>query len=213
MFGGMRLCSPAHPIAAHEDEWGHFHFYDLHILDMDTMVWDVITPTSENWPTNRAFHSLTAISPTKALLYGGSGEGPGSGRKGGSCWLLNTEKYLSPGIEGELWTRCWHHERLGLHNGRLEHQAVREPGSSRVWIIGGRGWQSDHPLGPDRFTCQPSVILELTCTPPPLKVLASECVVKNMEKLASELKALPDTDPLRRYIEARARESGKYIIS
>ena len=88
----------------------------------------------------------------------------------------------------------------GHKNVRAYHEAVKEPISQRVWILGGSDSTGNHAdyIKALAFSSNQK-----------LKVLALEYVVKNFEKFASEIKGLPPE--LQLAVEERAQR--KYVIS
>ena len=81
------------------------------------------------------------------------------------------------------------------------HVAVQEPISHRVWILGGT---------PRDREKKDAGIRELTfSSDQPLKLLALESVSKNLDKLAPEIKTLPEV--LRLAVKAKAER--RYIIT
>ena len=177
------------------------NFNDLFFLDMDTMRWEEVTAAngienSETWPKPLWLHSLTMVSPKAALLFGGDAD-----ENINNCWMLNIEECVSRTGIANIWTQREHQE----HDGRYMHKAVLEPGSKRVWVLGGL---SDVSGDGDEIADH---IRELAVLVSPLKALALECAANHFEKLAPEVQGLPKTDTLRRAIEAKARR--KYVIS
>ena len=114
-------------------------FNDLHVLDMVSMEWRVVHGSSHNAegiPSAREFHTLTAVSVTHAVLFGGS--------KGhlyrGDCWILDLVKASTSCEENpaSIWTSCLHHGRpyhkrrkLKLPE-RAKHITVLELYSKRI---------------------------------------------------------------------------------
>ena len=122
---------------------------DLHALDMVNMEWRLVhahTYDAYGTPPAREFHTLTAVSDTHAVLFGG--------RKGhlyrGDCWILDmlNAKESCQENPASMWTKCLHHgkpyRKKKSYGGILQklpergkHSAVLEPYSKRIWIIGG----------------------------------------------------------------------------
>ena len=171
---------------------------ELYFLDMLTMKWEVVYPSkdairSEKWPTTRSSHSFTVVSPKEAVLFGGSD----NKQVMSDCWFLNIEECISKAGVNAIWTRYEHHK----YDGWEGHKAILEPSSHRVWILGG---YSPWPENTDH-------IRELTVSAPPLKALALESAAAYFEKLVPEIQDLPQTDALRRAVEAKAAR--RYVIS
>jgi hypothetical protein len=106
---------------------------DLYSLDLKSVTWTMVHGDQEeerdHVPCPRSWHSLTAISDKAAVLYGGYSN---TSRSLGDCWLLRTSD-----CQEIIWTRCFDREELGGVGLRLGHQGVQEPGSKRVWLVGG----------------------------------------------------------------------------
>ena len=167
----------------------------LHILDLDRMIWETVGRTYENmWPETRRGHSFTMISEKHAVLFGGIQKG----KYLSDCWLLNINVCISQESDEKMWTLCEHH---GRHSVRAFHEAVKEPFSKRLWILGGSNDIGDHA----------DHISELAfCSDQKLKMLALESVAKNFDKLASnEIRELPPE--LELAVEDRVQR--KHVIS
>ena len=150
---------------------------ELFALDIENMRWSKVYQDdgTDSWPCGRFKTSFTRISPNRAVLYGGL-KGNGDDYMLGDCWLLDLEK-TKEGIDNP-WTRCRHHEK----EIRLQHSAVLEPESQRLWILGG---QSNDFLHPTR-------ILQLSFSSfTPLKVLTLEWVVNCVPLNDARLLTLP----------------------
>ena len=121
---------------------------DLHALDMVNMEWRLVhghTYDADGTPPAREFHTLTVVSDTHAVLFGGRKEH----LYRGDCWILDMVNAKEPCQENpsSIWTKCLHHgrpyckkrdgETLQKLPHRGKHSAVMEPYSKRIWIIGG----------------------------------------------------------------------------
>ena len=175
------------------------HKNDLYILNMDSMVWTEVSISANigAWPQGRRQPSIISVSPKKAVLSGGFECDRGINLT--DCWMLNIEHCMYEETGKEIWTRCGHHEDALEVSCR---EAILEPSSKRIWLVGGFQDFDGQPL---------DHIRELTFKAPPLKVLALEAVAKHYNKLSSEVNQLPEMDKLRCAIEAKA--SMKYKIS
>ena len=116
---------------------------DLHVLNMEDMTWTQVHPSlagedAKGLPPPRAGHSLTKISPTAAVLFGGFYP-PKPPSK--DCWMLNIGKVLAGGFQkpSDVWERCQQHEEKlpSRIASRMLHSAVIEPVTKRLWILGG----------------------------------------------------------------------------
>ena len=202
-------------------------FSELYILDISSMRWDVLSEDGVDpmhWPTSRAFHSLTRISSKAAVLVGGRHHSfyhgtfyiKSTARGLEDCWRLNIEACIAQDKE-IIWTRCKHHEHICCTrqcqnraiSGWELHKAVQEPGSGRVWVIG--GLRDNHREGEYRSLWWADHIRELGFDPPSLKVLAVESATKHFDSLAPEIRSLPEKNAMRLAIEDKSKR--KYVIS
>ncbi len=71
---------------------------------------------------------------------------------------------------------------------RLWHTAVLEPSSQRVLVLGG---VINDLLGDDGETAHPDEMLALTFDVGPLRLLAMEAVIRNMDRLRPGVDSLP----------------------
>jgi len=182
---------------------------DLHVLDMLSLQWtkvhdSVSGEAAEGLPCGRSWHSLTRISPTAAVLFGGYNS---EWKPLGDCWLLDTAACKTAIREpnsdpSTLWTSCRHHEQNESSRGyaRLWHSAVLEPVSLRVWVIGGiindLMEQHDHEVE------HPWQILSMSFTSAtPLRLLAMEAAIASVRPDDPDLLGLPRN--LRNELEAR----------
>lgn len=190
------------------------YYNDLFYLDMDTMKWEAVHAntdaiSSEMWPKARKGHSLTAISSETAVLFGGSFD---YGTSFGDCWLLNIGECTSKGKVEDIWTKCTKKELEGLC--RTFHEAVREPNSGRVWIIGGcegNNFDNFNLVNSEKTILCADHVREIAFSAPPLKVLALESAANNYEKLVPAIMELPDSSTLRLSVVGKARR--KYLIT
>lgn len=179
---------------------------DLHVLDMRSMQWtqvhDAATGEAANGlPSGRSWHSLTRISQTAAVLFGGYDS---DWTPLGDCWLLDTAgckaAIRKPNSDPtSLWTRCRHHEQNPSSKGssRLWHSAVLEPGSLRVWVIG--GIINDFMENKGEHSWQ---ILSMSfSSATPLRHIAMEEAINSVRADDPDLIALPRT--LRSELETR----------
>ena len=120
---------------------------------------------------------MTRISPHHAVVYGGMKSGGEDYMQDllGDCWLLDFDK-AKDGYNP--WTRCRHQER----EIRLQHSAVVEPESRRLWLLGGYSNDCLYPMG----------ILELSFNSfAPLRILAMEWAVNHIPPNDERLAAIP----------------------
>lgn len=83
---------------------------DMYVLDMRTMVWTQIMENNEHHAVSgRSWHSLTALSDSVLLLYGGLST---DSRPLHDCWLFH----------GDTFT--WTEVQLPINRPRLWHSAV-----------------------------------------------------------------------------------------
>lgn len=171
---------------------GRERMNDLHHLDMKTMRWNVVhgKHTGKAFPTGRSWHSLTWISDRGAILFGGY---DARSAPLGDCWFLDTKACREADDtrkNNDLWTRCKHHEKdPGIHgSARLWHQAVKEPTSNRVWVMGGVVSDimraAEHPI---------DMVVMAFSSDQTLKLLAMESVVKNYNRGDINSSELPET--------------------
>ena len=101
-------------------------------------------------------------------------------------WLLDINKAISQHSGEEIWAHCEHHSKLD--EGMFDHRAVKEPGSQRLWILGGSREKDENDDEIPRDN-----IRELAFSSnQKLKVLALEAVTKSFEKLSLKVKELPN---------------------
>ena len=180
-------------------------FNDLHVLNMVSMEWRLVQGSwhdAEGIPPAREFHTLTILSDTHAILFGGS--------KGhlyrGDCWILDLVKASKASCEdnpSSIWTDCLHHGRPYRKQKkqklpeRAKHSALLEPYSKRIWIIGGVVHfglieEDGHYNVETKYTSDMLVMSFDSFTP--LRQLA-------MEKVIRCLKDVPNTNGLWRTLE------------
>ena len=137
-------------------------------------------------PSVREFHTLTLISETKAVLFGGS-----EGQHGtlGDCWLLDLVKAKRPQEDpSSIWTKCLHHGRpyrkrtrsgtaLQKLTMRQKHSATLEPYSQRLWIMGGNIYYGED----DDMEYSSDMLMMSFHSATPLRLLAMERVLRCLQ--------------------------------
>ena len=145
---------------------------DLHILSMKSMRWKLVHgsyPSSNTkLPCPRTANSLTLISQSAAVLYGGVAQN----LRFADCWLLNLDKAIQLQDPSSIWRKVNHPDL----SPRSSHSAVMDIGKHRLWLLGGYG--SDLDLM-DVLLKAPQ---KITLSAVPLKVLAAEYVAKSICK-------------------------------
>ena len=139
---------------------------------MKSMRWKLVHGSSSDMsyttlPCPRRENSLTLISQSTAVLYGGSVRAPHT-KSNGNCWLLDLDKAMQLHDPSSIWTKV---SRPNLRP-RFLHSAVMDVGN-RLWLIGGLGYKSDNQY--IEVNMPPE---KITLTPAPLKVLAVEYVAE-----------------------------------
>ena len=158
---------------------------DLYILNMKSMRWELVHGSNPHnaIPCARSDHSLTLISQSAAVLYGGHNQ---SDETLGDCWILDLDK-ARPGLQdpSTIWTRL-NQPQL---QPRAYHSAVIDSVSQRLWLIGGSnapliwGGLGNELIGPEK----------ITVSAVPLKILAAECAAKRICK--DDPRTQPDQFP------------------
>ena len=129
------------------------HRNDLYMLDMHKLRWKIIHGVMKDIasygvvPSARSAHSMTCISQSAAVVYGGVIEATMMGIQQflvlQDCWILNLDKAKDLQKPSLIWTRIKQTElnsrARGLAGRRYCHAAVLEPASLRLWLIGGAG--------------------------------------------------------------------------
>ena len=107
---------------------------DLHLLNMEDMIWKKVhddMPTEARiTPNGQGKHTLTLISQSTAVLYGSYFAGDGHHGHDDS-WLLNlngAKQFKDPSL---IWSK------IPNHHLRFCHEAVLEPVSQSLWVMGG----------------------------------------------------------------------------
>ena len=173
----------------------------LVLLQVRTQVQEASTATARNpcegLPCGRSWHTLTRISPTAAVLFGGydSDWTPLC-----DCWLLDTARCRAAAAPGQgplgeptsLWRRCRHQEMSPHYDGsaRLWHAAVLEPVSRRLWVIGGilndlmriHSGEIEHPW---------QMLTMSFSSAAPLRLIAMEAALQSKMPDHPEVRALP----------------------
>ena len=171
LFGGLGIV---------HDRRGYMN--DLYTLNLVDMKWTRAHRSiiARGVPRERAMHSLTLISSRAAVLFGGSEwtkrwSDEDYGYK--DCWMLNTEKLLKGDFNrfkpSTLWKRCKHQENRSssLYATRMDHKAVVEPVSKRLWIMGGSScWELSEPYATE-------IISMSFNSATPLRLLAMESAI------------------------------------
>ena len=177
------------------------HLNDFYMLDMLNMIWSLVKTGNGKVPAPRSGHTLTPISQSAAVLVGGKDK-----LMGGldDCWHIDIDK-TGPNKELKLtWTQMSHIKYSGL----WLHQAVLEPISQRLWIIGGVTVNFQQPI----FSIDVLGLQKISLNVVPLQALAMECAARNISE--DDQRLLPDNFPekLRRAVEGyrsnRARSVG-----
>ena len=140
---------------------------ELQILDLANMKWMKIHDNmiGDKMPHQRAYHSLTRISDGKAILYGGC---DADWNRIEDCWILHYERAIKGQFTepSALWSKVVPARALNL---RYYHDAIIEPNSGRLYIVGGRSTVMS--------TESTSKTLVLSFTPASLEFLAMESIV------------------------------------
>ena len=169
---------------------------DLYLLDMVSMRWRIvqvpITYDAKFRPRARCGHTLTRISESAAILFGGWG--PDIGPFGDS-WILNLNNARDLENESPIWTKFTTHNYSPMMN----HRAVLDPAGQRLWLIGGI-----HRYGENVSAKLQKVSLNVL----PLKVHAAEVAAKHFKKGDSSLEAHELPNELKREVEAN-----RYIMA
>ena len=119
-------------------------------------------------PRARFGHTLTRISKSAAILFGGQDAGCLS-----DCWILNLDSAMDLQNGSPIWKKITQQNCLCSHI--AHHCAVLEPTSSRLWLIGGI------------FSARKLQKISLNVLP--LKVLATEFAARLFEKGDSRLES------------------------
>ena len=155
---------------------------DLYMLDLPTMKWKLIHGPSETLtiPSARYGHTLTPISQSTAALLGGRDYASCAQ----DCWLLDLDKAKQGKDAVSIW------KRIKLHklDWRVHHQAVLEPVSRRLWLMGG--------------VTGGAILEKLSLNVVPLQILAKECAAKHMKEDDPRLGAERFPNKLKKEIEA-----------
>ena len=173
--------------SAHSEEGEEINLNDLHTLDMSNLRWKLVhgpayDSSTFRVPSAREGQSLTWISQSAAILFGGLGVlWEWSGRLG-DCWLLHLNQAEKSNDLSTIWTRI----KTNNLQKRFVHTAVLEPLSQRLWLMGGAHCSKK--------------LEKITTNVVPLKVLAMECIVGKMKSDDPMLNAAPKM--LKKDIEA-----------
>ena len=148
---------------------------DLYTLDMDTLTWSKM----EAWGTPRnpnphTFHTLTAISDDKIILYGRNDEL--------SPWLLDTAS-----LSWHQYPR-FHFNELEVEE-RQNHTATM--GLESVIIFGGKNWNSRGQVNAVSTNIFSINMVQLSIRPKTMKKLALEGAYEHRQHVAQEWKVLP----------------------
>ena len=154
---------------------------DLHILNMEDMIWkkvhDAIPFEARMAPVGRVqYTTFTLISPSTAVFYGSYYDYDHNCHD--DSWLLDlngAKQFKDPSL---IWSRIPNHHHVFLH------EAVLEPVSQSLWVIG--GFDGDR----DAFT---SDLLKMSCNIPSLKNIAIDHVARSIKKRDQRL--LPNELP------------------
>ena len=155
---------------------------DLYMLDLPTMKWKLIHGPSETLtiPSARYGHTLTPISKSTAALCGRDISACATK----DCWLLDLDKAKQGKDAVSIW------KRIKLHklDWRVHHQAVLEPVSRRLWLVG--------------EVTSGTILEKLSLNIVPLQILAKECAAKHMKADDPRLGAERFPNKLKKEIEA-----------
>ncbi|XP_058083338.1 uncharacterized protein LOC131231228 isoform X2 [Magnolia sinica] len=125
---------------------------DLHILDLRTKEWS--QPTCEGVsPSPRESHTATIVGENKLVVFGGSGEGEANYLNDIHVLDLNTMKWTSPEVKGDLPVPRDSHTAVAIENklvvyggdcgdryhGEVEVLDMGMLTWSKVYVIGGVG--------------------------------------------------------------------------
>ena len=154
--------------------WAQEHCNDLYILDMTCMRWKQIHGNISS-RKSCSVPTLTRISQSAAVLFGFGTS---------SCWYLDLEKAKQQRDSSSIWTE------VQTTFMRLDHAAVLEPVSQKLWVVGGYKRQGDSWTR-IRTT---SDVLKMSFNHVPLKVLAMDCVAKSIN--INDERLLPDQFPM-----------------
>ena len=161
---------------------------DLYHLDMVTLRWTLllanrVVRSLSGYPVGRTWHTLTKVSATRAIMYGGYDT---QQRPLNDCWELD----ITPLRHRERPRRRWQRRLAFDRCPRLWHSATFESVTGQLWLIGG---QKTDILGPaDRKSC-PKSVEKLTVAVPSLEFLAMRTAVLHQTRidLRNEVKFLP----------------------
>ena len=148
---------------------------DLYTLDMDTLTWSKMQPwgTPRN-PNPHTFHTLTAISEDKIILYGRNDNL--------SPWLLDTAS-----LSWHQYPR-FHFNELEVEE-RQHHTATM--GLESVIIFGGKNWNSRGQVNAVSTNIFSINTVQLSIRPKTMKKLAFEGAYEHRQDVAQEWKVLP----------------------
>lgn len=83
----------------------HSRLNDIHRLDLDAMQWSGALATVGEKPRGRSWHSFTALSASRIVLYGGFSQ---TEEPLADCWLFVVPCVTWVRVELELPPRLWH---------------------------------------------------------------------------------------------------------
>lgn len=158
---------------------------DLHHCDLNSLTWTCLMTASEtpdpSRPQGRSWHSLTVVSETSAILYGGYDN---LNTPLGDCWRLDLSEPKYRHTNKPRWTRLAFADRQP----RLWHQAVLEPESRQLWLLGG---VVKDILNQHESNRHPDKIDKLVIEASPLKYLAAVACSKHYERIKRDLEFIP----------------------
>ncbi|XP_049769129.1 kelch domain-containing protein 2-like isoform X1 [Schistocerca cancellata] len=168
---------------------------DLHCLDLDTMTWsgDLNNSLQCAKPCGRSWHSLTFISPQRAILYGGLNQ---MNTILNDCWVLEV-----PDI---AWSELKDIPSIHKRKPRLWHKAPLVP-TGEIVVIGG---YAKNIFGTDEMFAgkdHAEELILLNFTPKSLRRLCVDFVLSLVDdpRIKPELDTLPRSlcELLRRRLE------------
>ena len=151
---------------------------DLYMLDMVSLRWKRVhgprpNNSTFNVPNAREWHSLTWISPSKAILFGGFHRQRHRNPDYRDCWILDLNKAKENLDISSIWKQI----PVNDYEKRRYHKALVEPVSQRLWLIDGN------------YSSKKVETISMNVVP--LKVQAMECVVGKIRMDDPALKTAP----------------------
>ena len=185
---------------------------DLHILDMERMIWTRVHDSMSEDQVPGNMHkvpyggTLVRISQSTAVLFGRFTKGSGEN----DFWLLNLESAKQLEGTSSIWTK------IQGHPFTYGYAAVLEPMSRKLWVIGGSKPSKPTPGRVSALYGSGTLTSEVLIMPlnPSLKDLALASVARNI--CLKDPRLAPDQLPsqVRDDIDAyRAEIGGRYLCS